>query len=286
MPGVASDARFFEVPVKNATVGWFGPLAFIELLGVSQSIDSFDIRSISSPCMQLLEVCYPETHMAWGWSANPDWTTRASRTDVVFSDSWGWGWGGDATKDVPFEIRFDFGGLISQAEWIKFMALFYNEEAQAEHIFEQVKADYNALKAIGDQLRIDASTEYNGAQPKVMFVSQGVVFNEVTNHVMNPVYMTELIAGAGAQVVPLPTVTPTGCRFTEDTDAARTMSCESPAGDAAFIALRLGNRRLLSASLRPSKLPRFRHDLQRHPRSGSGSGAKPAEHLPPRWAGQ
>ena len=49
---------------------------------------------------------------------------------------------------------------------------FYNEEEQAEHIFEQVKADYNALKTIGNQLRTDASTQYNGEQPKAIFVTQ------------------------------------------------------------------------------------------------------------------
>ena len=123
MPGVPSNARFFEIPVKNVTVGWGGPLAFIELLGVSQSIDLVDISAISSPCMQLLEVCYPETHIATSlpdWSANPEWMTRASRTDVVFTDTFGSGWGGDAAKDVPFEISFDPGSL-SRAEWIKFL---------------------------------------------------------------------------------------------------------------------------------------------------------------------
>ncbi|CAE6940144.1 unnamed protein product [Symbiodinium microadriaticum] len=231
MPGVPSDARFFEIPVKNATVGWGGPLAFIELLGVSQSIDMVDIRTISSPCMQLLEVCYPETHIPTSlpdWSANPEWTNRASRTDVVFTDASGTGWGGDATKDVPFLVSLDPGSL-SRAEWIKFMALFYNEEAQAEHIFDQVKADYNALKAVGDQLRTDASTEYNGAQPKVIFVNSGT-----TNTVANAAYKTQLITDAGAQVVPLPAVAPAGCTFSTNTDGTKTMRCDIPAGDAAF----------------------------------------------------
>ena len=109
------------------------------------------------------------------------------------------------------------------------MALFYNEEAQADHIFEQIKADYNALKAIGDQLRTDASTEYNGAQPKVMFVNGGT-----SNRVVNAAYKTQFITDAGAQVVPLPAVAPAGCSFTANTDGTKSMSCDIPAGDAAF----------------------------------------------------
>eukprot|EP00439_Symbiodinium_sp_Y106_P013169 s2246_g1.t3 len=232
MPGVPSNARFFEIPVKNVTVGWGGPLAFIELLGVSQSIDLVDISAISSPCMQLLEVCYPETHIPESlpdWSANPEWMTRASRTDVVFTDTFGSGRGGDAAKDVPFEISFDPGSL-SRAEWIKFMAFFYNEEEQAEQVFEQIKADYNALKAIGDRLRTDASTEWKGEQPKVMFVSQSGSRNAITN----AAYKTQFITDAGAQLVQLPAMAPAGCSFTDNTDGSKMMRCDIPAGDAAF----------------------------------------------------
>ena len=200
-PGVPSNARFFEIPVKKATVGSSVPLPFMELLGVTQSIDLLDISLTSSPCMQLMAQCFPEMHIK---TSNATWTARANQTDLLFSDAFGAGYFGDAQKDVPFQISLDRGTL-DRAEWVKFMALFldseepriilhckpnspeiqemdpkkpfssprfYNEEEQAEHIFEQVKADYNALKTIGNQLRTDPSTQYNGEQPKAIFVTQ------------------------------------------------------------------------------------------------------------------
>ncbi|CAE7293791.1 unnamed protein product [Symbiodinium natans] len=225
-PGVPSNARFFEIPVKKATVGSAVPLPFMELLGVTQSIDLLDISLTSSPCMQLMAQCFPEMHMK---TSNATWSTRANQTDLLFTDAFGAGYFGDAQKDVPFQISLDRGTL-DRAEWVKFMALFYNEEEQAEHIFEQVKADYNALKTIGNQLRTDASTQYNGEQPKAIFVTQWGGKNVINN----AIYKSRFIDDAGAQVVSLPATAPKNCTFASNNDGSKTMSCDIGDGDAGF----------------------------------------------------
>ena len=131
-PGVPSNARFFEIPVKKATVGSAVPLPFMELLGVTQSIDLLDISLTSSPCMQLMAQCFPEMHMK---TSNATWSTRANQTDLLFTDAFGAGYFGDAQKDVPFQISLDRGTL-DRAEWVKFMALFLgdSEEPQRDHL--------------------------------------------------------------------------------------------------------------------------------------------------------
>ena len=48
--------------------------------------------------------------------------------------------------DVAFDATSD-PGMLARAEWIKFVAAFFNLEAHANRVFEKIKAEYDATKA-------------------------------------------------------------------------------------------------------------------------------------------
>lgn len=55
---------------------------------------------------------------------------------------------------------------LARAEWLKFMALFLNEEAKAEHVFEAIESAYETLKAslrnVPDQPSVFSGSAFEG----------------------------------------------------------------------------------------------------------------------------
>ena len=51
-----------------------------------------------------------------------------------------------STMDVAFDATSD-PGMLARAEWIKFVAAFFNLEAHANRVFEKIKAEYDSTKA-------------------------------------------------------------------------------------------------------------------------------------------
>merc|ERR1719188_2886621 len=93
-----------------------------------------------------------------------NYSAIASDESVVFTDGFGTSWTNTAS-DVEFEISTD-PGILNRAEWIHFVAAFFNLEAKAQGIFSKMKADYNALKGLSHQLGQDTTTEWKGEKPK------------------------------------------------------------------------------------------------------------------------
>eukprot|EP00971_Amphidinium_carterae_P123522 2446463-Amphidinium_carterae.1 len=152
--GVSEDAMFFSVPIERVVVARsLELLHFLELLSVTEQIDVIDMAGISSPCQQLLEVCNPSIHGSiWDetWHESHE---IAKDSMAVFTDSWGTGTtnsNGELTANtsraVPFDMHFDVSGILQRAEWIRFVALFFNLEVEAGRIFARIEADYMALK--------------------------------------------------------------------------------------------------------------------------------------------
>jgi len=219
-----SELRFFEIPVQKAAIGWTGPVPFFELLSVTETIGTIALTYVSSPCMQLLEECTPGVHVP---NRDPNWATNASSNDVVFTDSWGTGWAGP-DKDIPFQISRD-PGTLQRAEWIRFIGAFFNEDVKADEIFTQIDSDYQALKAIGQQLSTNEGTEWGGRQPLVAWVSvKGWDRGQLT--ISNAYYKRDFVQDAGARLVAMPRYAPANCTFTDNSDGSKTLECE-PEGD-------------------------------------------------------
>jgi hypothetical protein len=221
---VLNATRFFEIPIQKAALGWGGALPFFELLSVTEAISLIDLSYISSPCAQLLEECTPGIHMS---SSNANWSSTASESEVVFTDSWGTGWAGPE-KDIPFQISLDPGSL-QRAEWIRFVAAFFNEEDKADQIFSEIQTDYNALRGMATTLSTDSGTEWGGRRPNVAWITKDWSGNMQFN---NAHYKIDFVEDAGGQMVPLPATPPAGCTFGSNTDGAKTLSCPSSSSEA------------------------------------------------------
>lgn len=219
-PGIGtSGALYFEIPIQKATVAWGAPVRFFELLSLTEAIDLIDLTYVAPPCAQLMEYCFPDVHL----SANdPNYSTRAAQTDVVFTDSWGTGFGGDAAINVPFEISTDPGSL-HRAEWVKFVGAFFNEEDMAEQVFSEIKTEYSALAAIATELRSNETTQYIGVVPKVIWVD----FSSWSGaSITNAHYQQKFTEDAGGQLVAMPASAPAGCTRSENTDGSSKMTCD------------------------------------------------------------
>jgi len=224
--GISQSARFFEIPIRKAALSSGGPLPFFELLSVTEAINLIDLSYITSPCAQLLEYCTPGIHMK---TSNATWSSTASNGDLVFTDSFGTGWAGP-DKDIPFQITLDPGSL-HRAEWIKFVAAFFNEEDKADQIFSQIQKDYLALKGKGQQLSTTSSTEWAGRKPNVAWVQKSMSNWKINN----AQYKIDFVEDAGGQMVPLPASSPTACTLGSNSDGATTLSCpNSAAGLSSF----------------------------------------------------
>ena len=83
-------------------------------------------------------------------------------SDAVFV-----GFGGDAAKDVLFPATADPGPL-NRAEWVKYVAAFFNKEIDANSLFGNVKSAYTSLKRLVEAKRAAAPRE---ARAKVAWLS-------------------------------------------------------------------------------------------------------------------
>jgi len=257
--GVSTSAiRFFEIPIRRATVAWGGALPFFEMLGVTEFIHAIDMTFISAPCAQLMEVCEPGIHMKGGadeFKAHHKRMTP-SNGSVVFTDSFGTGFS-NSTWDIEFMVSVD-PGTLNRAEWINFVAAFFNEEHQAAQIFSKISSDYNALKSLAIKLAGDTTTEWGGRQPLVAWTDSQpeTCADPDTNcnsvgwvnvggswchcgalyKISNAHYKRDMVEDAGGRLVSMPhgAGMPEGCSTATNTDGSQTLTCD-PSGHAAFV---------------------------------------------------
>jgi len=246
-----SGARYFEIPIQRATIAWGGSLPFFELLSVTEAIHLIDMSSIASPCAQLLEKCMPGIHMS---QYDPNFSATASNNSVVFTDSFGTGYS-NTDWDVEFQISLD-PGMLNRAEWIRYVALFFNMETKADEIFSKIEANYNALTGVALQLSTDKSTEWQGRKPSVLWVNHqpetcadpttncendgwtqvdgswchcGAVYKGNNAH-----YKRNLVQDAGGRLVSMPQQLPAGCTMATNNDGSQTLECTGADGLASF----------------------------------------------------
>lgn len=151
---IESDAKHFSVPVKGFALGWSTPVPFFEQLDLMDKVKLADPQYMHSPCMHdaikagtiksevgadaFSSAAPAQTDVELVLSSAPyvNWQGVTKRSGGCYCD-----------KDVFFEAPADDTPL-GRAEWIKFIATFFNEEDRANLIFSREKAAYDATKAL------------------------------------------------------------------------------------------------------------------------------------------
>merc|ERR1719401_1455881 len=170
---------------------------------------------------------------------------------VVFTDSFGTGYS-NSSWDIEFMVSVD-PGILNRAEWVNFVAAFFNEELQAAQIFSTIESDYNAMKSLAIQLAERAGhhplVAWTNSQPETCaepatncnsvgwtqvdgnWCHCGVLYKLSTAH-----YKRDMVEDAGGRLVSMPTQTamPAGCSTATNTDGSQTLTCD-PSGHAAYV---------------------------------------------------
>lgn len=160
-PSIRSDAKYFQIPIQRACVDETTPVNFIELLGVRATIKALDVTYVTSACLNVMSQTgvLPAFEPTYG-NATKRAQQIATQCDIVF--------GGNAadpnSKTISYGITLE-NTMLGRAEWIKYLAFFYNKEAAANDIFAGIQQRYKALSAAA----ISASTSTN-TKPVVAWI--------------------------------------------------------------------------------------------------------------------
>ena len=161
LPADAVNAPVFTVPVQSWSTGSTTSLAFMELLGLLNKAAVIDPSYASSSC--LLKLSAPECGVVDGVANDygAGWTTAISDSSSTLHLE-----GGTSLSiDVDFAATSD-PGVLARAEWIKYIAAFFNLEPHANRVFAEIKAEFETVKA-----RTADAVAGGVAAPKVLWVT-------------------------------------------------------------------------------------------------------------------
>lgn len=153
-----ADGIKIQIPVKKMASSSVTHLSFLESLGEIKSINGFckpslafnstfqenvkagkitDLGEEFTMNVEKVLALKPEMLMICGYNQTDANVQRIQQSGipVIFNVEW--------TETLP----------LGRAEWIKFMALFFNKEKQADSIFNEIEKKYNDLKSKASQTK-------------------------------------------------------------------------------------------------------------------------------------
>ncbi|KAJ2881837.1 hypothetical protein H4R27_003831 [Coemansia aciculifera] len=156
---VGNWTKLIAVPGTKIALDSAPASAVIELLGAQDSVAAaYKYFTVTSPCMQKQLDGLPRIQQNFGTPSNRRRRSNNNNVDsrLVRRVSYDmstlglqWTFTTYGMND-PYSIAVnpeDAGDMLGKAEWIKFVAAFYNKEAEANTIFAGIESRYNALKA-------------------------------------------------------------------------------------------------------------------------------------------
>lgn len=165
--GIPSDGPFVKIPLTSLASGSCTHNTFLQQLGVLRLVTGIcdanrtfnpylrahlangDITDLGDPFKINLERCMllkPQVLMINSYNQQDENLERIkdSGIPVLYNNEW---------------METD---LLGRAEWIRFIACFFNKEAQADSIFRRVEANYLALKVLASNKRLVKPTVLSG----------------------------------------------------------------------------------------------------------------------------
>mmetsp|Transcript_20767 Transcript_20767/g.57903 ORF Transcript_20767/g.57903 Transcript_20767/m.57903 type:complete len:663 (-) Transcript_20767:614-2602(-) len=136
-------SNFFAVPLHHVSVPDTSAFAFLKELGLENRISYVTQYAVDSCAAKLYalgeDACNKRTKSQY---SDPEgYQAQTESVDGIFS----FGKNDDESKIIAFTATAD-PGVLNRAEWLKFIATFFNVEDKANTLFNQIKKDYDAAK--------------------------------------------------------------------------------------------------------------------------------------------
>eukprot|EP00879_Flechtneria_rotunda_P006791 GHRR01007135.1.p1 GENE.GHRR01007135.1~~GHRR01007135.1.p1 ORF type:complete len:459 (+),score=184.18 GHRR01007135.1:244-1620(+) len=165
--GLPAGTKAFQIPLYSVSVTDSNAAGFLAELGMVDRVALADKYSYNE-CLQAINVCGngavdPSEPVDYDPSPANDaefnasvveWqqlsSAQNSKVDAIFTSM-----ATDNPKSIAVTSYAD-PGVLNRAEWVKFVAVFFNKEVEAEKLFNQITSDYQALNktaraAVGDK---------------------------------------------------------------------------------------------------------------------------------------
>merc|ERR1719272_1299276 len=162
LPADAVSAPVFTVPVQSWSTAGTTSLAFMELLGLINKAALIDPSYASSSCLLKLAGCGVINGLANSPSGEHSAYAYAARNSTSTLHFEG---GSHSGIEVDFAATSD-PSVLGRAEWIKYIAAFFNLEPHANRIFAEIKAEYEKTQAL-----TTAAVAGGVVAPKVLHIS-------------------------------------------------------------------------------------------------------------------
>ncbi len=189
------DATVVEVPVESIVVmstTYLPPLVELDLLDTLVAVDEHDF--VYSPEVRKRIDAGDVIEVGGGTLVNVEQVLNLD-ADLIMT----YGIGSpdydahpaliNAGLDVVLNADYMETSPLGRAEWLKFMALFYNREADANALFDEIVGNYEALSALSEAVE---------ARPQVMV---NAMFGDTWYAAGGSSYIARLIADAGGDYV-------------------------------------------------------------------------------------
>lgn len=134
------NTKYFSIPLNNVAVEETVPATYLEALGLRTKVKYIDTTYLTSPCLLEMESRQLLEKFEHGW--NHDAKVRAGQIAQVEAVIGAGVDIPDEPKFIPFSATQDPGSL-QVAEWIKFLAVFFNKEKVANTVFSESEARYS-----------------------------------------------------------------------------------------------------------------------------------------------
>ena len=193
---VPAGAKYFNVPLVNVTVTDTTVIAYMEKLGLRGDIRYADLAYAVNPCLHAAKAAGTLEQV----EASPDayynpgneeiYSAQLATVDALLS--------GIADPAQPKAISFSASadpGPLHRSEWLQFLGLFWNKEAEAEAAFSEIATRYSCTKAA-----VAASVPAE-ARPGIAFINHDTYAQPAEFQVSVADYKEALIADAGGRNV-------------------------------------------------------------------------------------
>jgi hypothetical protein len=137
------NVKYFPVPMTDVAVGDTTITTFFELLGLRQEIKALASADYAiSPCLQKMTADNGLINLKWDQSGNTTYLSQDAGLNMVFD-------GYSASSGFnPFRVTVSASAdetPLARAEWIKYVALFFNKEGEANKYFQKLATQYQCV---------------------------------------------------------------------------------------------------------------------------------------------